>query len=288
MKSIEEKKLLQWLEQLEREAKRNQKKYLLQQLTLKHTNNRPFNLSTSHQKNFFGGTGFLHHHFQSGGLSNFRNRQIRSSNSSAVIKTNYCFSGHSKSKNGKRLNKAEVISKAQANLNYITRDGANRDIDENLSMLYNRTGKMLENDEYSKFKSDLKEMDVAGFRRVVISPEENLTREEMKDLIAMSLKDFSRETGKDADFVFSIHTNTDHIHAHVLMVSEHFNDLRWSQNDLQHFKEIVSENTRVIIDERELVVDKTLREEIEKSRKQEQQQEIKEEKEKKCENSRSL
>lgn len=283
MANLEEKKLFRWLEQLERDAEKQQRELMRQQN--KRTRHHPLNLSTSHQKSFFGFTGFVNHHFSPSGFTRYRNHQIRSSNSNAVIKTNYCFAGHSKGKNGKRLNKAEVISKAQANLNYITRDGANQDLEkENFSTLYNSTGKMLDNDEYAAFKSDIKEMDIAGFRRVVISPENDLSREEMKDLVTMSLKDFSRETGKDADFVFSIHTNTDHTHAHVLIVSEHFNDLKWSQNDLQHFKEIVAENTREIISERELVVDKALREEIEKSRKQE----IKEEKEKKYENSRSL
>lgn len=285
MATRDEKKLLQWLQQLEREAKRKQKKWLLQQ-QLQTTRNHPLNLSTSHRKNLFNGMSFSNQPFQTSSFSTFRNRQSKTASSDVVVKTNYCFAGHSKSKNGKRFTKAEVVSKAQANLNYITRDGANQDLDENLSMLYNSIGKMLDKDEYSAFKSDLKEMDIAGFRRVVISPENDLSRDEMKDLVTMSLRDFTRETGKNADFVFSIHTNTDHTHAHVLIVSEHFNDLRWSQNCLQHFKEIVSENTRVIIDERELVVDKTLQEELEKARNQEQ--EIKEEKEKKYENGRSF
>lgn len=283
MATRDEKKLLQWLQQLEREAKRKQKKWLLQQ-QLQNTRNHPLNLSTSKSRSFLGGMSFSNQSFQNDSYSTFRNRQIRSTESNAVIKTNYCFAGHSKSKNGKRFTKTEVISKAQANLNYITRDGANQDLDENLSMLYNSSGKMIDNDEYAAFKSNLKEMDIAGFRRVVISPENDLSRDEMKELVTMSLQDFSRETDKDVDFVFSIHTNTDHTHAHVLIVSEHFNDLKWSQNDLRHFKEIMSENTRILIDERELVVDKTLQEELEKAR----QEEIKNEKEKKYENSRSL
>lgn len=281
MATPEEKKLLQWLEQLEREAQRKQKKWQLQ-----NTCNHPLNLSTSKQKHFFAASSFESMHSCRRSFSTFQNRQIRSSDSNTVIKTNYCFAGHSKGKNGKRFTKAEVVSKAQANLNYITRDGANQDLNENLSMLYNSTGKMLDNDEYAAFKSDLKEMDIAGFRRVVISPENDLSRDEMKDLVTMSLQDFSRETGKDTDFVFSIHTNTDHIHAHVLIVSEHFNDLKWSQNDLQHFKEIVAENTRELINDRELIVDKTIEQEIEKARANEQ--EITKDKEQKNEFNRNL
>lgn len=289
MASKEEKKLLQSLLKLQKEGELRWKKWLLEQQK-KNTRNQPLSFSNFSNKNSFYTRSSFSSNESNYGFSGYQNRQVRppinDAESRVLIKTNYCFAGHSKTKAGKRLLKAEVISKAQANLNYITRNGANQDLDENLSMVYNSEGRMIDNDEYANFRSDLKEMDIAGFRRVVISPDNDLSRDEMKDLVTMSLKDFSRETGKDSDLVFSIHTNTDHTHAHVLIVSEHFNDLKWSQNDLQHFKEIVSENTRSIIDERELVVDKTLHEEISKSR--EQEQEIKEEKGKKYENGRSF
>lgn len=57
MATRDEKKLLQWLEQLEREAKRNQKKWLLQQ-QLKNTRSHPLNLSTSKSRSFLGRMSF--------------------------------------------------------------------------------------------------------------------------------------------------------------------------------------------------------------------------------------
>lgn len=289
MANNENKKLQRWFKKLMQEQERERKKIAFLQQKNTRVNlqnycnyskpNSSFSYSSSYG-GYFGNYGFSYH-------SSRPQRAAIANGTSVVVKTNYTFAGHSKNKAGKRLSGAEVISKAQANVNYITRDSASQDInDENLSMLYNSNGKMLDNDEYATFKSDLKEMDIAGFRRIVISPEDNFTREEMKDLVTESLRDYARETGKEADSVFSIHTNTEHIHAHVLIVSEHYNDLKWSQNDLGHFKEIVSENTRIIIDERELMVDKTIEQELEKVSASEQ--EITKEKEQKNEFSRTL
>lgn len=289
MANNENKKLQKWLKKLLKEQERERKKFAFEQQ--KHTRVNMSNYSTSSRSNrFFSHSSSYGGYSGNYGFSNNSSRPQRAAIAngiSVVVKTNYTFAGHSKSKTGKRLSGAEVISKAQANLNYITRDGANQDLEqEKFSTLYNNTGQLLDKDEYAAFKSDLQEMDISGFRRVMISPQEDLNRDEMKNLVTTSLRDFERETGKEADVVFSIHTNTDHIHAHVLIVSEHYNDLKWSQSDLEHFKKIVSENTRIIIDERELMVDKTIEQEFEKARIIEL--EIKEEKEQKNEFSRAI
>lgn len=274
MASNESKKLQRWLKKLQQQQERESKKLAFEQqkntraYTHNISNHAKPNSSYMHSSSY----GIYGGNYASSNNSSRPLRAAITNGTSVIVKTNYCFSGHSKNPSGKRLSSGEVISKAQANLNYITRDGANQDLEhDNFSTLYNSVGQLLDKDEYMAFKADLKELDISGFRRVMISPEATLCRDEMKDLVTRSLRDFERETGKDAEAVFSIHTNTEHIHAHVLIVSEHYNDLRWSQNDLNHFKEIVTENTRDLINERELFVDKTINNEFEKARQQEQE-----------------
>lgn len=287
MANDENKKFQRWLKKLMQEQERERKKFAFEQQRNTRVNTHNYS-NYSKPNSSFSRSSSYGGYSENYGFSNHSSRPQRGAIAkSVVVKTNYTFAGHSKSKAGKRLSGAEVISKAQANLNYITRDGANQDLEkENFSTLYNSVGQLLDKEEYAAFKSDLNEMDISGFRRVMISPKEELTRDEMKDLVTTSLRDFARETGKEANAVFSIHTNTEHIHAHVLIVAEHFNDLKWSQNDLQHFKEIVAENTRELINDRELIVDKTIEQEFEKARVNEQ--EITKEKEQKNEFNRNL
>lgn len=289
MANDENKKLQRWLKKLMQAQERERKKLAFMQqkntrVNMQNYSNYSKPSSSFSRSSSYGGYSENYAFFNH---SSHPQRAAITNGTRVVVKTNYTFSGRSKSKKGKRLSGKEVIAKSQANLNYITRDGANQDLEkENFSTLYNSVGQLLDKEEYAAFKSDLNEMDISGFRRVMISPKEELTRDEMKDLVATSLRDFARETGKEANAVFSIHTNTEHIHAHVLIVSEHFNDLKWSQNDLQHFKEIVAENTRELINDRELIVDKTILQEFEKARISEQ--EITKEKEQKNEFNRSL
>jgi hypothetical protein len=287
MANDENKKFQRWLKKLMQEQERERKKFAFEQQRNTRVNTHNYS-NYSKPNSSFSRSSSYGGYSENYGFSNHSSRPQRGAIAkSVVVKTNYTFSGRSKSKKGKRLSGKEVIAKAQANLNYITRDGANQDLEkENFSTLYNNTGQLLDKEEYAAFKSDLNEMDISGFRRVIISPKEELTRDEMKDLVTTSLRDFARETGKKANTAFSIHTNTEHIHAHVLIVSENFNDLKWSQNDLQHFKEIVAENTRELINDRELIVDKTILQEFEKARISEQ--EITKEKEQKNEFNRSL
>lgn len=212
--------------------------------------------------NSFGSGNF---HYQSFVQAMARKSFSRSSpkmSNQIVVKTNYCFSGHSKSRSGKRLSGKEVIAKAQANLNYISRDGANKDLENGSSNLYRLDGSLMNTDEYRGYKEELKEQELSGFRRIMISVKDEVTRDEMRQIVVGAINEFSRETHKEFDGVFAVHTNTDHTHAHVLMTSESYNALRWSASDLQLFKEIVHDREQQLVADRILQTDRVIDNEV--------------------------
>lgn len=180
-----------------------------------------------------------------------------------IVKTNFQLAGFSKDNNGVRLTGSRIVQKMNKSLNYIARDGANEDL-ENSSNLYNSKAILLSKDEYASFQDELNEMDLSGFRRIMISPNSDLSREEMNELVLRTMHDFSNKTEKFADYIYAIHTNTENIHSHIIVTSEHFNDIKWTKDELDLFKELVQENTRELLIERENSLQNQLKNELEK------------------------
>lgn len=179
-----------------------------------------------------------------------------------IVKTNFQLAGFSKDKNGVRLTGSRVAQKMGKSLNYIARDAASEDL-ENSSNLYNSKAILLTKDEYASLKNEIDEMDLSGFRRIMISPNSDFSREEMNELVSRTMLDFSNKTQKFAEYIYAIHTNTDNIHSHIILTSEHYNDIKWTKDDLDLFKELVQENTRELLMERENTLENQLKNELE-------------------------
>ena len=82
---------------------------------------------------------------------------------------------------------------------------------------------------------------------------ERMTKEEFKELD----KDFKEENGKDFEFKFAIHTDTEQIHAHITAYGNNA-DINFTKEHLQSFKEIVGEKSEEILLDKQLEQDREL------------------------------
>jgi len=172
-----------------------------------------------------------------------------------VVKTNFEIAGKLK-KDGTRATRSSVGSHASASLNYMNGHGA-EDLqnDYDLSNIYDEEGNRLTQEEYKDFKAELNSEDNQAFRRIVISPGQDLSREEMVELVKNTMNDFMEQADKSFDYKFAIHTDTDNIHAHVLAVGD-AKDINMTKTQLNMLKSSVSENTHEIIHNREQSLEK--------------------------------
>jgi hypothetical protein len=186
-------------------------------------------------------------------ISNFINQNNSTKKEvNVVVKTNFTMAGR-KQADGSRATKEAVGSHASASLNYIENHG-NRDLEEDaeLSNLYDETGDRVFKDDFYGLRNSLeKDDEISAFRRVVISPKEDLTREEMKDLTLKTFQEFQEQTNKDLSFKFAIHTDTENIHAHVVIIGANA-DINFSKEQLGMFKDIAHNVTKEIEQERDL------------------------------------
>lgn len=178
-------------------------------------------------------------------------------NQSVVVKTNFEMSGRL-NKNGKRPNSKEVGSHASASMNYMDNHGAN-DLKESdtLSNTYHENGDRMTQEEFKDLQSNLKE-GVQGMRRIIIDVnQKDFDREDLNKLVRESMQQFKEDTGKDFEFKFALHFDTDQPHAHITAYGSNA-DINFTKEHLQNFKEIVGDKTEEITLEKSLEHDHDL------------------------------
>lgn len=112
-----------------------------------------------------------------------------------------------------------------------------KDIDTNL---YNKFGEQINYRDFNKKKKDLKEKGARGVLSLEVSPAENLSSEELKAVILNSIEKMEQASNKNLDWNFTIHTNTEHTHAHIDVLDN--KALRFSKEQLQAFKTLITES----------------------------------------------
>ncbi len=89
-------------------------------------------------------------------------------------------------------------------------------------------------------KDFIKEVNKAGkkYYKFIISPEDKLTREELKRVVKESMKELEKRYGK-LIYAFVIHENTSHFHAHVVCAgrSKRRSPIRVTKKTLYDMKE---------------------------------------------------
>lgn len=167
-----------------------------------------------------------------------------------VVKSNFEMAGRL-NKSGKRPNAKAVGSHASVSLNYMNNHGAN-DLEnsEELSNTFDAEGNRMGKEEFEALKAELND-GVGAFRRIVIDAGQEFNREDMNRLVNETIQNFQQQTGKQFDYVFAIHNDTEHIHAHVLGYGES-SEINMTKEHLQLFKEIAGEKTNELLLEKEL------------------------------------
>ncbi len=175
---------------------------------------------------------------------------VKVNNQTVIFKTNFTQTGYNKSSKTV-LNSSQVGSKAAANIDYIDRDKANeREENEALSNSYSMTEKLTKEDLES-LKNDIKE-GTESFRRDVVSLgfDDKLTTKEQLEIIRESYNSFNNDFKKNPEnIIISIHTNTDHKHAHVLVTGKK-EDTQLNKQQLQHIKLTIASKTAAKLNEK--------------------------------------
>lgn len=187
-------------------------------------------------------------------------------NRSVVVKSNFEMAGRL-NKSGKRPNAKAVGSHASASLDYMDNHGA-KDLEkvDELSNTYDQNGERMDKDEFNEIKKELNE-GIGAFRRTVIDVGHNeLDRDDLNRLVRESLQEFQEQTGKQFNYVYAIHTDTDHIHVHTLSYGES-HQINMTKEHLQLFKQTVGEKTNELLQEHKLEHDRdlSLNQQIDKS-----------------------
>ena len=178
-------------------------------------------------------------------------------NQSVIVKTNFEMAGRL-NKSGKRPTSKEVGTHASASLNYMDNHGS-KDLenDTSLANTYHENGERMTKEEFKELDKDLKE-DTQAFRRIIIDTgQKEFNREDLNKLVRESMQDFKEQNGKDFEFKFAIHTDTEQIHAHITAYGNNA-DINFTKEHLQSFKEIVGEKSQEILLDKQLEQDREL------------------------------
>lgn len=167
-----------------------------------------------------------------------------------VVKSNFEMAGRL-NKSGKRPNAKAVGSHAFASLNYMNNHGAN-DLEnsEELSNTFGADGNRMDKETFEALKVELND-GIGAFRRIVIDAGQEFNREDMNRLVNETMQSFQQQTGKQFDYAFAVHNDTEHIHAHVLAYGES-SEINMTKEHLQLFKETAGEKTNELLVEKEL------------------------------------
>lgn len=186
-------------------------------------------------------------------------------NQTVVLKTNFEMAGRL-NKQGKRPNAKTVGSHASASLSYMDNHGA-KDLekDESLSNIYDDNGDRIRKEELDALKKELED-GIGAFRRTIIDVgQSELGRDDLNRLVRESMQELKEQTGKNIDYVYAVHTDTDHIHAHVINYGSS-SDVNLTKEHLGLFKGIVADKTEELLNEKTLERDRdlTLHQQIDK------------------------
>ncbi|WP_323660155.1 hypothetical protein [Aliarcobacter butzleri] len=165
---------------------------------------------------------------------------------SIVLKTNFEMSGRM-NKKGLRPTSKQVGSHASASLSYMDNHGS-KDLEKNeeLSNIYDKNGDLIPKNELEQIKKDLN-LGIQAFRRTMIDVgQKDFNRDDLNKLIRESMQNLMEKTGKSFEYNYTIHTNTDHIHAHILSYGKN-SDINLTKEQLQIFKEIIGSKTNEIL-----------------------------------------
>ena len=172
-----------------------------------------------------------------------------------IVKSNFEMAGRL-NKQGKRNSAKTLGSHASASLSYMENHGA-KDLqdDSSLSNIYDENGERMSKEEFEKLKQDLND-GVDAFRRTVIDVgQSDLDRDDMNRLVRESLQEFQEKSGKQFEYNYAIHTDTDNIHAHVLSHGKS-HEINMTKEHLQLFKQTVGEKTHELLQEQKLENDR--------------------------------
>ena len=170
---------------------------------------------------------------------------------SIVLKTNFEMSGRL-NKKGLRPTSKQVGTHATASLSYMDNHGS-KDLEKEveLSNIYDKNGNLISKENLEQIKKDL-DNGVQSFRRTMIDVgQKDFTRDNLNKLVRESMQELMEKTGKNFEYNFAIHTNTEHIHAHILSYGKN-SDINLTKEQLQIFKEIIGSKTNDILLEKEL------------------------------------
>lgn len=218
-------------------------------------NSSNINVSNTDTTSFYNINFNSHKYFNNSFLSNKQHKASKGIN--VVVKSNYSMAG--RLRNGKRVSAKAVKSLSTASLDYISNHGS-KDLEnsEELSSLYDSNGDRLTKEEFKELKKEIyQDSELTAMRRIVISPKEDLSREDMKNLTVEIMRDFEEQTGKNLNYNFAVHTDTEHIHSHVVITGTN-RDINFTKEQLQKFREISEEKTLQLTKERTLEVNKNL------------------------------
>lgn len=165
---------------------------------------------------------------------------------SIVLKTNFEMAGRM-NKKGLRPTSKQVGTHATASLSYMDNHGS-KDLEKDveLSNIYDKNGDLILKEELEQIKKDLN-LGVQAFRRSMIDVgQKDFSRDDLNKLVRESMQELMEKTGKSFEYNFAIHTNTKHIHAHVLSYGKN-SDINLTKEQLQIFKEIIGSKTEEIL-----------------------------------------
>lgn len=165
---------------------------------------------------------------------------------SVVLKTNFEMSGRM-NKKGLRPTSKQVGTHASSSLNYMDNHGS-KDLEKEveLSNIYDKYGDLISKEELEQIKKDL-DNGIQGFRRTMIDVgQKDFNRDDLNKLVRESMQSLMEKTGKNFEYNFAIHTNTEHIHAHILSYGKN-SDINLTKEQLQIFKEIIGSKTEEIL-----------------------------------------
>jgi len=155
-------------------------------------------------------------------------------------------------KKGLRPTSKQIGTHASSSLNYMDNHGS-KDLERNeeLSNIYDKNGDLILKDEFEQIKKDLSN-GVQAFRRSMIDVgQKDFSRDDLNKLVRESMQILMEKTGKSFEYTYAIHTNTEHIHAHIVSYGKN-SDINLTKEQLQIFKEIIGSKTNDILLEKEL------------------------------------
>ena len=150
-------------------------------------------------------------------------------------------------KKGLRPTSKQIGTHASSSLNYMNNHGS-KDLEKNeeISNIYDKNGDLIPKDELEQIKRNLNN-GIQSFRRTMVDVgQKDFSRDDLNKLVRESMQELIEKTGKSFEYNFAIHTNTDHIHAHVLSYGKN-SDINLTKEQLQIFKEIIGSKTEEIL-----------------------------------------